>query len=50
MKVNVNNFKDNNIWKMNKGINEFKKAYQSLLYVIKKDYGTVVSDTTSISK
>jgi hypothetical protein len=28
------------------GINEFKKGYQPHSYVIKKDDGTIVADTT----
>jgi hypothetical protein len=33
---------------MYKGINEFKKGYESRAYVIKKNYDTIVADTTSI--
>ena len=33
---------------MCKGINEFKKGYQLLAYVIKKHDGTIVADTSSI--
>ena len=33
---------------MYKGINEFKKGYQPRAYVIKKQDGTIVADTTSI--
>ena len=42
------NSKNKNIWEMYKGINEFKKGYQPRAYVIKKDDGTIVADTTSI--
>ena len=33
---------------MYKNINEFKKDSQSFAFVIKKDDGTIVADTTSI--
>ena len=44
------NSKNKNIWEMCKGINEFKKGYQPCPYVIKKDHGTIVADTTRIFK
>ena len=40
--------KNKKIQEMYKGINEFKKSYQSRAYAIKKDYRTTVTDTTSI--
>jgi hypothetical protein len=52
MKVKVNkleeNSKNKNNREMYKGINEFKKGYKHRAYVIKKDEGTIVADTTSI--
>jgi hypothetical protein len=33
---------------MYKGINESKKGYQPHAYVLKKDDGTIVAETTSI--
>ena len=33
---------------MYRGINEFKKGYQTRVYVKKKHDGTIVADTTSI--
>ena len=52
MKAKVNkleeNSKNKNIREMYKGINEFKKGYQSRAHVIKKHDGTIVADTTSI--
>ena len=35
---------------MYKGINELKKGYQPLAYVIKEDDSTIIADTISIIK
>ena len=52
MNENVNkleeNSKNNNIREIYKGINEFKKGYQTRTYIIKKHDGTIVADTISI--
>ena len=52
MKSKVNKLEKNskikNILEMYKGINEFSKWYQPHAYVMKKDDGTIVADTTSI--
>ena len=40
--------KNRNIQGMYKGLNEFKKDYQSCTSVLKKDYGTIVAVTTRI--
>ena len=42
------NSKNKNIREMYKGINEFKKGYHPRAYVIKKDDGTIIADTSSI--
>ena len=42
------NSKNKNIREMYKGINEFKEGYQSRAYVIKKQDGIILADTTSI--
>ena len=42
------NSKNKNIREIYKGINEFKKGYQPRTYVIKKNDGSILADTTSI--
>ena len=42
------NSKNKNIREMYKGIHEFKKGYQPRAFVIKKNDGTILADTTSI--
>ena len=37
-----------NIWKMYKDINKFKKSYQPCAYIIKKDDGAIIVDTAII--
>ena len=44
----MKNCKNKNIPEMCKHINEFKKDYQPHAYVIKKDNGIILADTTSI--
>ena len=52
MKAKVNKLEENcenrNIREMYKSINELKNGYQPCAYVIKKDDGTIVAETTSI--
>ena len=52
MKKKVNKHEENrrnkNIREMYKGINEFEKGYQTHIYMIKKDDGAIVADTTNI--